>query len=163
MTARRTMRPMRRRTVLSAVALVMSIAAGCGGSGGTDGSVRVIVTDGSDRMVVMAEVAATPERRATGLMNRTTVPNGTGMLFVFPQPVRGGFWMKDTRVGLHILFISGGRVVEIRSMQPCRQDPCPVTTPAGPYDQALEVPLGTLGAIDVGASVQVFGPIPDAR
>lgn len=138
-----------------------ALAVAC--SAGTHGAVRVVVTDGSERMVVRAEVASTPQQRAVGLMNRDDVPAGTGMLFLFPGPTRGGFWMKNTRVDLHILFIAGDRVVEIRTMRPCRADPCPLTVPAREYDRALEVPLGTLGGIDVGATVEVFGPVATPR
>lgn len=142
-------------------AAVMALAVSC--SAGAPGVVRVVIKDGARRMVVSAEVAATPEQRAAGLMHRDRVPAGTGMLFLFPAPTRGGFWMKNTRVGLHILFIAGDRVVEIRSMRPCDADPCPLTIPAQDYDRALEVPLGSLGGIEVGATVEVFGPLATPR
>lgn len=84
------------------------------------------------------------------------------MLFVFPKPVRSGFHMKNTLVDLHILFIRSGRVVEIRNMRRCEADPCPVTRPSKAYDSALELGLGTLGSLQVGADVQVFGKLPVA-
>jgi len=152
------MRRMRARTMIVAV-LVAAMSVACSGSD-AGGTVRVVVTHEGERMVVIAEVAATQTERQVGLMNRAEVPEGTGMLFMFPRPTRGGFWMKNTLIGLHILFIRGGRVVEIRNMQPCTADPCPLTTPAEDYDQALEVPLGTLGGIQEGARVETFGSIP---
>ena len=51
-----------------------------------------------------AEVASTPERRANGLMGRETVPDGTGMLFVFPDSDERLLWMKDTPVHLDVVF-----------------------------------------------------------
>ncbi len=121
----------------------------------------MILTQGSERLVVKAEVAADEASRARGLMNRPRVPSGTGMLFVYPGVVRRSFYMKDTLVELHVLFIREGRVVEIRNMRPCRAEPCPLTTPRVDYDRALEVPIGTLGQIVVGARVEVFGRLPD--
>lgn len=53
---------------------------------------------------VVAEVASTPEQREKGLMDRSAVPEGTGMLFVFNQSEERSFWMKDTHVALDIAF-----------------------------------------------------------
>lgn len=42
------------------------------------------------------------------------VPEGYGMLFVFPQSGRHGFWMKDTLVPLDIFWLdSQGHVVSM--------------------------------------------------
>lgn len=147
---------------IAAVAIVVAIAFSACGSDVPEGAVRVVIADGSSRIVVVAEVAATPEQRATGLMNRDELPDGRGMLFVFPRPTRGGFWMKNTLVPLRILFIRDGVVVEVREMQPCREDPCPLTVPAVEYDQALEVALTTLEDIGPGARVDVEGRLPSA-
>lgn len=51
------------------------------------------------------EIADTPQTREIGMMWRTDVPRGTGMLFDFhtPQPV--SFWMKNTMVPLDLIFI----------------------------------------------------------
>lgn len=144
---------------MPAALLVLAILASCGGGQPGD-TVRVVLTHASERLVIIAEVAATPLERATGLMHRDELSAGRGMLFVFPEPTNGGFWMKNTRIPLHILFIRDGVVTEIRSMQPCEADPCPLTTPAEPYEQALEVAVGTLGGIAVGARVEVFGRVP---
>ncbi|MGH2830643.1 MAG: DUF192 domain-containing protein [Actinomycetota bacterium] len=145
---------MRRAAALCVLAL---LAGACDSGGPGARRVRVIVSQDAERMVVLAEVASTPAQRARGLMFRQEVPAGTGMLFVFPAPQRGGFYMKDTLVPLHILFIRDGRVLEIRTMQPCAADPCPLTVPAQPYSSALEVPLGVLGSLTAGARAEVFG------
>ena len=44
---------------------------------------------------VLAEVASLPEQRERGLMNRDSVPDGTGMLFVFPN--HEGAFLLDER------------------------------------------------------------------
>jgi hypothetical protein len=51
---------------------------------------------------IQAEVADEPDERTTGLMGRTELAEGTGMLFVFREPQALGFWMRDTLVPLSI-------------------------------------------------------------
>jgi hypothetical protein len=48
--------------------------------------------------LINAQVAATPEQRATGLMYRQQMPSGEGMLFAFEQAAQQCFWMKNTPV-----------------------------------------------------------------
>ena len=68
---------------------------------------------------ITAEVAATPDERATGLMNRFSLKPDTGMLFVFEQPEPLSFWMKNTFVPLSIAFIDpNGRILNIEDMAP---------------------------------------------
>lgn len=64
---------------------------------------RARVTFGGDTLVV--EVANTEAERARGLMGRTTVPEGSGMLFVFGEAAVQGVWMRDTPVPLDAAFI----------------------------------------------------------
>ncbi|MFO8065538.1 MAG: DUF192 domain-containing protein, partial [Spirochaetia bacterium] len=44
------------------------------------------------------EVAATPESRREGLMNRDSLEEDRGMLFVFENADYRSFWMKDTSI-----------------------------------------------------------------
>jgi uncharacterized membrane protein (UPF0127 family) len=118
----------------------------------------VTLVQGSRSLHVRVELARTEPERTRGLMDRVRVPPGTGMLFVYPDlRAWGGYWMKDTLVPLDIAFIARGRISEIDTMTPCRADPCPQTSPADPYDQALEVPAGTFerAGITAGAEVRV--------
>lgn len=54
---------------------------------------------------VMAEVARTLDEQQHGLMGRTELPEGKGMLFVYDAPQEVRFWMKDTLIPLDILFV----------------------------------------------------------
>ena len=68
---------------------------------------------------INAEVAATPEQREIGLMFRTSMPAGDGMLFVFERPSKQCFWMKNTLIPLSVAFLADdGSVVNIDDMKP---------------------------------------------
>ena len=68
---------------------------------------------------IHAEIADTPETRTNGLMQRKYLCTDCGMLFVFAEAGRYGFWMKDTPLPLSIAFISdNGSILNIAEMQP---------------------------------------------
>ena len=95
---------------------------------------------GSSTVHIKAEVARTDEERSRGLMHRTKLPDGEGMLFVFDRDQQLSFWMKDTLIPLSIAFIAwDGRITEIRDMQP--QDLNSVRSSRS-VRYALEVPQG---------------------
>ena len=74
---------------------------------------------GAGMHVISAEVAQSPEQRATGLMNRPSMGANEGMLFVFDEANPQCFWMKNTLLPLSIAFIADdGSVVNIAEMKP---------------------------------------------
>ncbi len=97
---------------------------------------------------VRVEVAATPESRQRGLMQRESLAPYTGMLFRFDPPVSGaqGFYMYRTLIPLDIAFLDAdGRILALRTMTPCEsRDPrrCRVYRPGTDYAAALEVNAG---------------------
>jgi len=76
---------------------------------------------------IRAELAATAEQRARGLMFRDSLDADRGMLFVFPQPSFHDFWMKNCRFPIDIIWLSAEKkIVHIeRAVPPCKEDPCP--------------------------------------
>ena len=79
-------------------------------------STRTLTIHGAKLTV---EVAATPQSRETGLMNRFSLPRDHGMLFVFEASEPRAFWMKNTYVPLSIAFVdSTGRILNIEDMRP---------------------------------------------
>ena len=90
------------------------------------------------------EIADTDQSREWGLMLRDTLPQNTGMLFVFEEEGSLSFWMKNTTIPLDILFFNSTyELVDYASMEPCDSTPCPVTLSAVPAKYALEIPMGT--------------------
>lgn len=89
---------------------------------------------------IEAEVAATPAEREVGLMNRSSMPAGHGMLFVFPVSAGHCFWMKNTLIPLSIAFIDErGKIVSIDEMAPQTENS---HCPAAPVRYALEMNSG---------------------
>jgi uncharacterized membrane protein (UPF0127 family) len=90
-----------------------------------------------------ALVAETPAARARGLQGVVDLPDGVGMLFLFPDAPGSnggrGFWMFETLLPLDIAFADEGTIVGVATMEPCSAQPCPITHPGAPYDMALEV------------------------
>jgi uncharacterized membrane protein (UPF0127 family) len=67
---------------------------------------------------IQAEVASTPQARQVGLMNRTSMPADSGMLFIFEQKATHCFWMSNTKIPLAIAFLADdGKIVNIEEMQ----------------------------------------------
>ena len=107
-----------RRTFL-ALLLACAAAAGCKNNGtSTKAGLRTVdVTVGSKTLTL--EVADTDETRQTGLMRRDSMPRDHGMLFVFPDEETRGFFMKNTRIPLDIIFLdAAGKVDSVKSMKP---------------------------------------------
>ena len=102
-----------------------------------------VLDTGERRVRISVEVADEPDEWRTGLMHRRSLARNAGMAFVFPQPIRGGFWMKNTLIPLSIAFFDRrGRILRIMVMTPCRADPCPTYDPKVAYKGALEVNRG---------------------
>jgi uncharacterized protein len=153
---------MRAKLTFALAALAVPILAGaCGSSDGNLVPLRLL--QAGRRLELKVEVAATYDTRVRGLMGRSRLPAGRGMLFLFPgQPQTRNFWMKNTFVPLELAFIREGRITEIQRMVPCRTNLCPYTTSAAPADSALELLPGSLAraGLGVGASVAVMGDLP---
>jgi hypothetical protein len=68
---------------------------------------------------IRAEVAQTPDERATGLMFRREMAQQDGMLFVFEEPATQCFWMKNTLLPLSVAFVADdGTIVNLDDMKP---------------------------------------------
>src|SRR4051812_48326835 len=55
--------------------------------------------------IISIEVADTPEARERGPSGRESLPQGSGVLFVFDAPATYGFWMKDMRFPIDIVWL----------------------------------------------------------
>jgi len=122
----------------------------------------VRLATGKDTLVIHAEVARSAEQRTMGLMERRSLPDTAGMLFVYSsdQSATAGFWMYRTHIPLDIAFAdSSGRVVALRQMVPCKAQlaaGCPSYEPGQAYRIALEVNAGVLSRRGVGIGSRLW-------
>ena len=80
---------------------------------------------------VQAELAATPDQRARGLMFRERLADNHGMLFVFEQPAQICMWMKNTPLPLAVAFVDArGAIINVESMVPRTETPHCAAAPA---------------------------------
>ena len=75
--------------------------------------------------VFIVEIADTEEERRKGLMFREALCEECGMLFVFDHPQKYGFWMKNVKIPLDIVYIdkecTSTRQSERKALIPCGQ------------------------------------------
>ena len=125
--------------------------ASSGGSEGAPDGERVrAVLDGVE---LSLEVADEPSERAVGLMRRTEVPPGTGMVFLYDELSDGRYYMFDVPVPLRAVFVRDGRVVSSVLMPPCEEpvpQDCETYGADGPYDTVVETAPETLPDVQPG-------------
>jgi uncharacterized membrane protein (UPF0127 family) len=125
--------------VLVAALLLAALQTACSDGGGIEREpLRIVAADGSEARLEV-EVAETPAQRARGLMGRSELASGAGMLFVIEPPGRG-FWMKDTSLELTVAFIAEcGEIVDFADLEPLSEE---VHNTDRPYAFALELNRG---------------------
>jgi uncharacterized protein len=96
------------------------------------------------RSTFSVEIADTSSERAQGLMNRKSLDENKGMLFIFEDEKKVRFWMKNTLIPLDMIFLNSAyEVVGIqKDVQPCKKDPCATFGPDKNVKYVLEVNAG---------------------
>jgi hypothetical protein len=110
---------------------------------------------------VALEIADTPAKQRLGLGRRDALPWGHGMLFVYDEPGFPGFWMKEMRFDIDIVWIRGDRIVDISHQVPhVPGGNGPTVAPRELTDRVLEVPAGFAAANGwrIGHKVDFEGP-----
>jgi uncharacterized membrane protein (UPF0127 family) len=116
-----------------------------------------LVSPAGEIFSLPVEIADEPGKWSRGLMFRDSLVGG--MLFVFPDEEPRSFWMKNTRIPLDILYFDAdGNLDSVRSMRPCKKDPCPMYRSAGPARFALEVNAGVAEEHGVGVGWRLEYP-----
>jgi len=144
------------------MAIIILAAASCARSASSQGIDRpnpplktVMLTVGPAQ--VKAEVAMTEIERERGLMYRSSLKEGEGMLFVFERDQTVSFWMKNTKIPLSIAYIlSDGTIVQILDLEPYSEEPRPSTRS---IRYALEVPQGWFARAGVKVGDRVIIPL----
>ena len=105
-----------------------------------DGSLDFVRMD-ETVLSINVEIADTDSSRERGMMERTTFPPESGMLFLFEYQEFRRFWMASTSLSLDLLFISNdSTIVDINKYaKPYSDEPIISRAPA---QFVLEVPGG---------------------
>jgi uncharacterized membrane protein (UPF0127 family) len=107
----------------------------------------VMLPDGS---TVHVELAKTEAERQYGLMGRTSLPQGRGMLFIHDEAGRYAYWMYHCKIGLDIVWMDQGHhIVEMSAdTPPCKglAKSCPSYGGHATSIYVLELPVGSIKA-----------------
>jgi uncharacterized protein len=108
-------------------------------------STLVMLPDGS---TVHVELAKTNAEREYGLMGRTSLPQGRGMLFIHDRPGQYPYWMYHCKIGLDILWMDEGhRIVEMSADTPPCKGKASTCVSYGGHETSvyvLELPVGSI-------------------
>jgi uncharacterized membrane protein (UPF0127 family) len=107
--------------------------------------------------LIKVEFAQSKEEQTLGLSNRNLQTNNSFMVFVYNQPQRVNFWMKDTKKDLSIAFInSDNRIIQIENLK--ARSLKILNSKSSEVKYAFEVPKGffSLNDIKIGDEVMIF-------
>jgi uncharacterized protein len=119
---------------------------------------RLSVATPRGQRVFRVEMADTPQSREIGMMWRTTVPRGTGMLFDFKTPQQVYFWMENTLSSLDIIYIrADGTIANIAANAPPLSRA--IIPSSGPIVGVLEIGAGEARRLGIVAGQRVSHPM----
>jgi hypothetical protein len=98
--------------------------------------------------VFQVEVAASPAEQEHGLMFRTAMGADEGMIFPMDPPRRSAFWMKNTVIGLDIVFIDSAHKITNIAANAVPYDLSPLPS-AGPIAAVLELNAGRAAELGI--------------
>ncbi len=146
-------------TILVASVMADGCKRGADGGGPINrGLPEAVMKIGNEQFTL--EIANDDEERATGLMNRPSMPANHGMIFVFPGERSLAFYMKNTLIPLDIVYLDAdGEVVSIHQMRPHDHTSIPARRPA---KYAIELNKGTAERVGLKVGDKLHIP-PEAR
>jgi len=108
-----------------------------------EGQLAFINADGDQDTLatIDVEIANDEYEIKTGLKHRDSLPENSGMLFIFPNERSRSFWMDKTKISLDILFVNAQKSILTiqRNTQPYSQEGIPSN---GKARFVIEVPAG---------------------
>jgi uncharacterized membrane protein (UPF0127 family) len=132
--------------------ILLSIGALLSCSSGLEERIEVVIGGKSFRI----EVARTDEQKREGLMNRKSLGQREGMIFVYETDQHLAFWMKNTTIPLTLVFLSKeGQITQIEQLKPLSLKSV-VSERAVRY--GLELPAGALEELGVEVGDRVILP-----
>jgi uncharacterized membrane protein (UPF0127 family) len=118
-----------------------ALAAGAGAAFAAPAVIPLTLPSGKSLQV---EVMVSDEDRAMGLMFRPSLPEDRGLIFAFGSSEFHGFWMKNCRFPIDMVWLDETKqVVHVaEAVPPCKADPCPVYEPLRRARYVIELNAG---------------------
>jgi uncharacterized membrane protein (UPF0127 family) len=123
---------------------------------------RIVVNE----FTILADVAITDEDQIKGLSIRDQMNENEGMLFVYGEPSRQSFWMKDMKFPIDIIWLNEtGSVVHVEeNLRPCVPSlECPSFSPNENAQYVLETIAGFAQKhhLNIGTDIDFSIVLPD--
>lgn len=77
-----------------------------------EGELYLVKAAGDTIRKIDIEIADIESERTIGLMHRRSMPDTQGMLFIFEREEPRSFWMRNTLMGLDIIYIKADGTIE---------------------------------------------------
>lgn len=90
--------------------------------------------------------AKSEKEREIGLSGRNSIGDNQGMIFIFDKPDIYGFWMKNMKFSIDIVYLNNKKIVTIYPNVAFPKDPTEelkIYTPSEPADTVVEFKAGT--------------------
>ena len=97
---------------------------------------------------IVTQDRTTSQQWQKGLSDRNGLCDRCGMLFLFPHKQKHGFWMKDMRFDIDIIWLDDGRVMHVES-RVSHQTPEVIYKPDVDVNAVLELPAGKAAELNV--------------
>lgn len=92
---------------------------------------------------IFVEIADTEQKREQGLSGRDSIGENEGMMFLFSEKGKYGFWMKGMSFPIDIIWINGNSVVGVeKNVDPqvgALEEELKVYSPSEDVDRVLEI------------------------
>lgn len=95
-----------------------------------------------NKQTFKVEIADEDEERIKGLSDRKSLDKDRGMIFVFGEKDKYGFWMKNVNFPLDLIYISDNKIVDIvKNAEPKTKDATDIQiyTPKEDANYVLEI------------------------
>ena len=102
------------------------------------------ITIGDTKIEV--EIADTAESRAQGLSGRTSLPENSGLLFIFTESSQPGFWMKEMNFPIDIIWLDESWKIVDLTIEARPEKYPEIYLPRSPVHYVLEVNAGFISA-----------------
>ena len=119
---------------------------------------EVVVRRAGGDLAVGVLVANTVERRSRGMMYRSGLPAGSGMIFIWEETRAraGGFWNPNVPIDLDVAWLDrDGAILEFTVLI---ADDSEIKRPEQEYYFVLEMPRGRFEELGIGIGDQVLIP-----